>query len=219
MVRVDAELMRQALLNLVLNGMQAMPDGGAVRVSVRREQHWRWWRSRMTGVGIPETLLPRIFDLYFTTKAKGSGIGLAMTYRILQMHGGAMEVRSTTDAGPRRSGGRRLRCGFRSLLASEMRKTGAATAGRIVTRGRGAGLNGLKGKVRRGERDGAMAAACCSGWAGAVHKVQALVLPPLTPVGWREVPEPEDPVMPQVARRGSAAGAGGRGGCRSRSGR
>ena len=48
------------------------------------------------GDGITEDVLPRIFDLYFTTKAKGSGIGLAMTYRIVQMHGGSMDVRSTT---------------------------------------------------------------------------------------------------------------------------
>jgi signal transduction histidine kinase len=48
------------------------------------------------GEGIPPELLPRIFELYFTTKPTGSGIGLAMTYRILQMHGGALEVRSST---------------------------------------------------------------------------------------------------------------------------
>jgi len=49
------------------------------------------------GVGIPAEVLPRIFELYFTTKPKGSGIGLAMTYRILQLHGGALEVRSNTN--------------------------------------------------------------------------------------------------------------------------
>ena len=50
------------------------------------------------GEGIPVDLLPRIFELYFTTKPKGSGIGLAMTYRILQLHGGALEVRSNAEA-------------------------------------------------------------------------------------------------------------------------
>jgi signal transduction histidine kinase len=97
-VRVDDELMRQALLNLLLNAMQAMPSGGIVRVSVRREQRFAIVEIADNGVGIPAALLPRIFDLYFTTKPKGSGIGLAMTYRILQLHGGAMEVRS--DANP-----------------------------------------------------------------------------------------------------------------------
>jgi signal transduction histidine kinase len=96
-VRVDDELMRQAFLNLLLNAMQAMPSGGRVRVSVRRDQRAAVVEIADNGVGIPAALLPRIFDLYFTTKPKGSGIGLAMTYRILQLHGGAMEVRSVAD--------------------------------------------------------------------------------------------------------------------------
>ncbi|MDW5264402.1 MULTISPECIES: PAS domain-containing sensor histidine kinase [Acidobacteriaceae] len=97
-VRVDAELLRQALLNLMLNGMQAMPSGGKMRVTIRREHSFAIVEVADEGEGIPPELLPRIFELYFTTKAKGSGIGLAMTYRILQMHGGAMDVRSNADA-------------------------------------------------------------------------------------------------------------------------
>ncbi len=98
MVRVDAELMQQAVLNLLLNGMQAMPSGGALRVRMRREHQLAVVEVIDEGEGIPPELLPRIFELYFTTKPKGSGIGLAMTYRILQLHGGAMEVRSNADA-------------------------------------------------------------------------------------------------------------------------
>jgi signal transduction histidine kinase len=96
-VRVDAELMRQALLNLLLNAMQAMPSEGVVRIAVRRDQRLAIVEIADNGLGIPAPLLPRIFDLYFTTKPKGSGIGLAMTYRILQLHGGAMKVRSNAD--------------------------------------------------------------------------------------------------------------------------
>ncbi len=96
-VRVDAELMRQALLNLMLNGMQAMPEGGEMRVRMRRDHQFAVVEVIDEGEGIPPELLPRIFELYFTTKPKGSGIGLAMTYRILQLHGGAMEVRSNAD--------------------------------------------------------------------------------------------------------------------------
>jgi signal transduction histidine kinase len=96
-VRIDDELMRQALLNLMLNAMQAMPAGGLVRVSVRREQRLAVVEITDNGSGIPDSVLPRIFDLYFTTKTRGSGIGLAMTYRILQLHGGAMSVRSDAD--------------------------------------------------------------------------------------------------------------------------
>jgi signal transduction histidine kinase len=97
MVRVDGELLRQALLNLLLNAMQAMPDGGMVRVSVRRDQRIAMVEITDNGVGIPAHLLPRIFDLYFTTKPKGSGIGLAMTYRIVKLHGGTMDVRSDAE--------------------------------------------------------------------------------------------------------------------------
>jgi signal transduction histidine kinase len=97
LVRVDAELLRQALLNLLLNSMQAMPDGGVVRVAVRRDQRIAVVEIADNGVGIPANLLPRIFDLYFTTKPKGSGIGLALTYRIVKLHGGTMDVRSEAD--------------------------------------------------------------------------------------------------------------------------
>jgi signal transduction histidine kinase len=96
-VRVDDELIRQALLNLLLNAMQAMPQGGVMRVGVRREAQFAVVEVEDNGEGIPVELLPRIFELYFTTKPKGSGIGLATTYRILQMHGGAMDVRSNAD--------------------------------------------------------------------------------------------------------------------------
>jgi signal transduction histidine kinase len=96
-VRVDAELVQQALLNILLNGMQAMPNGGSLKVTMRREGQFAAVEVADEGEGIPAEVLPRIFELYFTTKPKGSGIGLAMTYRILQLHGGAMEVRSNPD--------------------------------------------------------------------------------------------------------------------------
>jgi signal transduction histidine kinase len=97
MVHVDSDLIRQALLNLVLNGMQAMTEGGAVSISLRHENQSAIIEVRDHGTGIDADLLPRIFELYFTTKKSGSGIGLATTYRILQMHGGSLAVRSTTD--------------------------------------------------------------------------------------------------------------------------
>ena len=96
LVRIDGELMRQALLNLVLNGMQAMPEGGILRLASYRDKSDVVVEVTDAGDGIAQDILPRIFDLYFTTKAKGSGIGLAMTYRIVQMHGGSMDVRSIT---------------------------------------------------------------------------------------------------------------------------
>lgn len=98
MVRVDGELIQQALLNLMLNGMQAMSGGGTLRVKLRRDHQSAVVEVADEGVGIPPEVLPRIFELYFTTKPKGSGIGLAMTYRILQLHGGSMDVRSDAEA-------------------------------------------------------------------------------------------------------------------------
>ena len=122
-VRVDAELMRQALLNLLLNAMQAMPSEGVVRVAVRRDHRLAIVEIADNGLGIPAPLLPRIFDLYFTTKAKGSGIGLAMTYRILQLHGGAMKVRSNADpASPERGTTFTLNIPLSTAPASESRK-------------------------------------------------------------------------------------------------
>jgi signal transduction histidine kinase len=133
-VRVDAELMRQALLNLLLNAMQAMPSGGVVRVSVRRDQRLAIVEIEDNGVGIPTALLPRIFDLYFTTKPKGSGIGLAMTYRILQLHGGAMEVRSDANTTSSERGTTfTLRIPISIAPASEGRKQPASLNGYVAS--------------------------------------------------------------------------------------
>lgn len=97
-VVADAELMRQALINIVLNAMQAMQEGGTIHMHLSRERGSALLSIRDTGTGIPPEKLGRIFDLYFTTKATGSGIGLAMTYRIMQLHGGVITVASDTDA-------------------------------------------------------------------------------------------------------------------------
>jgi len=99
MVRADGELLRQALLNLALNGMQAMERGGVLNVKVTREREMAILTVSDEGSGIAQELMPRIFELYFTTKPTGSGIGLAMTYRIVQMHGGSMEVKSEVGHG------------------------------------------------------------------------------------------------------------------------
>jgi signal transduction histidine kinase len=129
MVRVDAQLMQQALLNLLLNGMQAMPDGGAMVVRLRRDHQFAVVEVIDEGVGIPPELLPRIFELYFTTKPKGSGIGLAMTYRILQLHGGAMEVRSNADPNSVERGTTfTFRLPIAAGTATESRKAAAAGA-------------------------------------------------------------------------------------------
>jgi len=99
-VNGDPAMLRQAFLNLALNACQAMPNGGSLRV---RCETVRGRRVAVvftdSGVGIRPEHLQRIFDLYFTTKDKGSGIGLSMVYRTVQMHDGEIEVQSTPGAG------------------------------------------------------------------------------------------------------------------------
>jgi signal transduction histidine kinase len=99
MANVDADLLKQAALNVIENGAQAMPDGGKLEVSLEIDRKSAIIRIADEGVGIPDEIRDRIFDLYFTTKSGGSGIGLAMTYRILQLHHGGIEVQSREDRG------------------------------------------------------------------------------------------------------------------------
>jgi signal transduction histidine kinase len=96
----DPAMLKQAFLNLALNACQAMPTGGVLRIGCapiggRRVEV----TFEDTGVGIKPELLQKIFDLYFTTKEHGSGIGLSMAYRIVQMHDGEIEVQSTDGHG------------------------------------------------------------------------------------------------------------------------
>ncbi len=98
-IKADADMLRQAILNIVLNGTQAMPDGGTMRVQLLEEPRWAVLRISDTGLGISQEVLPRIFDLYFTTKKDGSGIGLAMCYRIVQLLSGVIEVESEPGHG------------------------------------------------------------------------------------------------------------------------
>ena len=99
MANVDADLLKQAALNVIENGAQAMPEGGKLEVTLETDRKLAIIRIADEGVGIPEEIRDRIFDLYFTTKSGGSGIGLAMTYRILQLHHGSIEVQSREDRG------------------------------------------------------------------------------------------------------------------------
>ena len=99
MVRVDADLMKQAVLNLVLNGVQAMPQGGPLLVAARREDENVLVEVRDQGGGIPPEVQEKIFELYFTTKKGGSGIGLAQAYQIMQWHYGSIDFESTPGAG------------------------------------------------------------------------------------------------------------------------
>lgn len=99
LANVDADLLKQAALNVIQNGAQAMPEGGTLRVVLEEDRKTGVLRIADEGVGIPDEIREKIFDLYFTTRSEGSGIGLAMTYRILQLHHGSVEVQSRVGRG------------------------------------------------------------------------------------------------------------------------
>jgi two-component system sensor histidine kinase HydH len=106
-VRADAEQLLQVFLNLSLNAMQAMPEGGQLHLSTGLRRATRRGaaaafleiRFRDTGVGIPPGDLKNLFIPFFTTKEKGTGLGLPISQRILENHGGTIEVRSQPGEG------------------------------------------------------------------------------------------------------------------------
>jgi signal transduction histidine kinase len=98
-VRIDADLVKQAVLNIVINGVQAMPEGGNLYVSMQREGDGARLTVRDEGPGIPADIRDKIYNLYFTTKKEGSGIGLPMAYRVLQLHNGSLEFDSIEGHG------------------------------------------------------------------------------------------------------------------------
>jgi len=98
-IRVDRDLLKQAVLNVVVNAMQAMPDGGKLRFESSATEETAEIRVSDTGPGIPQELREKIFSLYFTTRKEGSGIGLAMTFRIVQLHDGTIDFTSEPGKG------------------------------------------------------------------------------------------------------------------------
>jgi signal transduction histidine kinase len=124
MAKVDADLLKQALLNIVLNGAQAMTEGGKLTVRLAEDGRMALLSIHDEGGGIPDEIRGKIFDLYFTTKKDGSGIGLAMTYRIVQLHNGSIEVESGKTGGTTFT----LRFPFTSVQETKLRGYMLATA-------------------------------------------------------------------------------------------
>jgi signal transduction histidine kinase len=114
-ITADAEQLKQVFINLALNAVQAMPDGGRLMVRTRRphapvemglsDSTPRYSADQVevrfadTGAGIPEDALDRIFIPFYTTKTKGTGLGLAISQRIVKGHGGTIEVQSRLGEG------------------------------------------------------------------------------------------------------------------------
>ncbi len=96
-ILLDAQRFKGALLNLLLNAMEAMPDGGQIRVTVTGEKKWVHVSVSDTGHGISKGQLKTIFEPFFTTKEKGSGLGLALVAKVVEDHRGHIEVRSEPE--------------------------------------------------------------------------------------------------------------------------
>ena len=114
LVRGDSDLLKQVFLNFIRNAIQAMPDGGELRIT-SREDYLNFQGSKIrkqfnkivtiivsdTGVGISTQNLQKIFSPFFTTKARGTGLGMAIAYNIIKAHQGTIEVESEEGQGSR----------------------------------------------------------------------------------------------------------------------
>jgi len=89
-VQVDVARFKRCVMNLVLNGAQAMPSGGPLRVALAPRDGRIRFAVTDTGPGIPESIQERVFEPFVTTKVRGVGLGLALTRRIVEDHGGAI---------------------------------------------------------------------------------------------------------------------------------
>ncbi len=98
-IKVDRNQIKQAFFNIIKNGFQAMPDGGRLQINVSVHEHSVVISFRDTGKGISSGDMSRIFEPYYTKKSGGSGLGLMIVQRIIQDHGGQIEVASKQDEG------------------------------------------------------------------------------------------------------------------------
>ena len=98
-ITIDTDLFKQAVLNIVVNAIEAMPEGGTLRFSAAVRGDLAELRISDSGPGIPANVRDKIYNLYFTTKEKGSGIGLSMTFRIVQLHDGTIDFQSEPGHG------------------------------------------------------------------------------------------------------------------------
>ncbi len=96
---MDSEFIKTCLYNVILNAFQAMPRGGTLTITTTPQDRWCCVTIADTGVGISEEKAARIFTPFFTTKSKGLGLGLALTKRVIEEHGGKVDFRSTEGAG------------------------------------------------------------------------------------------------------------------------
>lgn len=96
-IMADANMLYQAFLNILINAMQAMPEGGTINVETDFNGRMVFIRFKDSGQGIPEDLMEKIWDPFFTTKEKGTGLGLGIVKNIIQSHGGRIHIANRSD--------------------------------------------------------------------------------------------------------------------------
>ncbi|MFQ5862340.1 MAG: nitrogen regulation protein NR(II) [Candidatus Brocadiales bacterium] len=98
-LNLDATLIKQALLNMIINAQQAMPGGGKLSIRTSRKNGWIQIEIADTGIGIHRTKFNKIFEIYYSTRKKGTGLGLPTVKRIVEEHGGTISVESEEGKG------------------------------------------------------------------------------------------------------------------------
>ncbi|MBC7112508.1 MAG: PAS domain S-box protein [Candidatus Methanomethyliales bacterium] len=96
---LDEYILRRVCSNLILNAIQAMPNGGTLKISAHIEGGYFVMKISDTGAGIPKEVLDKLFTPFFTTKAKGMGLGLAVSKKLVEIHGGTITVESEVGKG------------------------------------------------------------------------------------------------------------------------
>jgi len=101
LITIDKEQMKQVILNLLMNAIQAMPEGGRLGLSgqVSGDHYWLQFSIKDSGIGIPPEDMDKLFDPFFSTKEGGIGLGLSIAHRIIDQHHGRIEVESTSGKG------------------------------------------------------------------------------------------------------------------------
>jgi signal transduction histidine kinase len=96
---MDPDLMEQALLNLILNAAEASSPGDTIRVTCTSSANQLILEIQDQGTGIPEAIRETIFTPFFTTKSRGSGLGLANAFKYIQAHSGKIDIKETSQTG------------------------------------------------------------------------------------------------------------------------